>query len=99
MSDGLKIRQLRLRNWKNFLDVEVAIRDRVFLVGANAAGKSNFLDAFRFLRDLASPGGGFHEAVTQRGGTSSIRCLAARQRPDVEIHVELLDDKKASQWR
>ena len=99
MSDDLKIRKLRLRNWKNFLDVEVAIRDRVFLVGANAAGKSNFLDAFRFLRDLASPAGGFHEAVTQRGGTSAIRCLAARQRPDVEIHVELLDDKKASQWR
>ncbi|MDE0205121.1 MAG: AAA family ATPase [Candidatus Tectomicrobia bacterium] len=99
MSDNLKIRKLCLRNWKNFLDVEVAIGDRVFLVGANAAGKSNFLDAFRFLRDLASPGGGFHEAVMQRGGTSAVRCLAARQRPDVEIHVELRDDKKTSNWR
>lgn len=99
MSDDLKIRKLRLRNWKNFLDVDVAIGDRVFLVGANAAGKSNFLDVFRFLRDLASPGGGFHEAVARRGGTSAIRCLAARQRPDVEVHVELRDDRAASQWR
>lgn len=99
MSDDLKIRKLRLRNWKNFLDVEIAIEDRVFLVGANASGKSNFLDAFRFLRDLASPGGGFHEAVTRRGGTSAIRCLAARQRSDIEIHVELEDDRVASRWK
>ena len=38
MSD-LKIRRLRLRNWKNFADIEVAIEDRVFLVGPNASGK------------------------------------------------------------
>ena len=99
MSDDLKIRKLRLRNWKNFLDVEVAIEDRVFLVGANASGKSNFLDAFRFLRDLAIPGGGFHEAVIRRGGTSDIRCLAARQRPDIEVHVELQDDRNSSRWK
>ena len=46
MSKDLRFRRLRLRNWKNFLQVEVAVRDRLFLVGANAAGKSNFLDAF-----------------------------------------------------
>ena len=38
MSD-LTIRRLRLRNWKNFADVDVAIEDRVFLVGPNASGK------------------------------------------------------------
>ena len=79
MSSDLKIRRLRLRNWKNFVDVEVAIENRIFLVGPNASGKSNFLDVFRFLRDLASSGGGFQEAVRRRGGVSAIRCLAARQ--------------------
>lgn len=59
MSNDLKIRKLRLRNWKNFADVDVSIEDRVFLVGPNASGKSNFLDVFRFLRDLALAGGGF----------------------------------------
>ena len=63
MSKDLRFRRLRLRNWKNFLQVEVAVRDRLFLVGANAAGKSNFLDAFRFLRDVALSGSGFREAV------------------------------------
>ena len=54
----LKFTRLRLRNWKNFPAADVSIRDRMFLVGPNASGKSNLLDAFRFLRDLASPGGG-----------------------------------------
>ena len=54
----LRFRKLRLKNWKNFESVEVHLEDRMFLVGPNAAGKSNLLDALRFLRDLASVGGG-----------------------------------------
>jgi len=89
MSAETRFTQLRLQNWKNFANVDVALQDRVFLVGPNAAGKSNFLDVFRFLRDIASSGGGFREAVGRRGGVSAIRCLAARRYPDVEIAVEV----------
>ena len=99
MSNDLKFRSLRLQNWKNFARVEVAIQDRVFLVGPNASGKSNLLDVFRFLRDLASSGGGFQEAIgSRRGGVSAIRCLAARRYPDVEIHVELQEADDAPRW-
>lgn len=98
MSNDLKIRKLRLRNWKNFADAEVAIADRVFLVGPNASGKSNFLDVFRFLRDLALAGGGFQEAVRRRGGVSAIRCLAARRHPDIEVSVELTDERAGVAW-
>ena len=89
MSTCLRFRRLRLRNWKNFLQVDVALQDRLFLVGANASGKSNFLDAFRFLRDVALSG--FREAVLdrRRGGVGGIRSLAARRHPDVEIAVQL----------
>ena len=99
MSDNLKIRRLHLRNWKNFLNVEVAIEDRVFLVGPNASGKSNFLDVFRFLRDLASTGGGFQDAVLRRRGVSAIRCLAARRHSSIEVHVELQDSRAEAQWK
>ncbi|MGH9158404.1 MAG: AAA family ATPase [Vicinamibacteraceae bacterium] len=94
----MTFRSLRLQNWKNFSSVDVAIQDRVFLVGPNASGKSNLLDAFRFLRDLASSGGGFHEAIGQRGGVSAIRCLAARRYPDVEIHVGLEETERTHRW-
>ena len=100
MSRDLRFRRLRLQNWKNFLRVDVAIRDRVFLVGANASGKSNFLDVFRFLRDIALSGSGFREAVLhpRRGGVSGIRCLAARRYPDVEIAVELEEEGGGAPW-
>ena len=78
-----------LKNWKNFRHVDVRLRDRGFLVGPNASGKSNFLDVFRFLRDVAKPGGGLQRAVAGRGGLSRIRSLAARKEPNVEIRVEL----------
>ncbi|VVM08344.1 AAA family ATPase [Methylacidimicrobium tartarophylax] len=88
---SLKFCRLWLQNWKNFLEVEVDIGDRLFLVGPNASGKSNFLDAFRFLRDLALPGGGFREAIDRRWGVSAIRCLSARRNSDVEIRASLQD--------
>ena len=97
-NEKLKFIRLRLRNWKNFSAADVSIRDRMFLVGPNASGKSNFLDAFRFLRDLASPGGGLQEAVRRRGGVKAIRCLAARRWPDVEIHVELQGPSGGTNW-
>jgi predicted ATPase len=94
----MKFRKIALKNWKNFAAVEVEIPERLFLVGPNASGKSNFLDAFRFLRDLASSGGGFQEAVARRGGVSAIRCLAARRYPDIELRVELEDGHDSKRW-
>lgn len=87
-----------LENWRNFAQVKVALPHRVFLVGPNASGKSNFLDIFRFLRDIVSVGGGFQEAVRKRGGVSRLRCLAARRYPDVVIRVRMGDDEDLSAW-
>lgn len=78
-----------LKNWRNFRDVDVTLGNRAFLVGPNASGKSNFLDVFRFFRDIVKPGGGLQKAVSDRGGISKIRCLAARQYPNIELEVHL----------
>ena len=83
----LVLSHLRLDNWRNFVRVDVALQRRVFLVGANASGKSNFLDAFRFLADIVAVGGGFQEAVARRGGVSRIRSLSARRYPEVGIYA------------
>ncbi len=83
------ISRIKLKNWKNFKEIDVPLSSRTFLVGPNASGKSNLLDAFRFLRDIAKPGGGLQNAVLDRGGVSKIRCLAARTHPDVEIEIHL----------
>jgi predicted ATPase len=96
---SMRIRGVHLTNWKNFVSVDVEIRDRVFLVGPNASGKSSFLDVFRFLRDLASSGGGLGQAVARRGGLSALRCLAARRDPSVEIRVTLESEAGQPLWQ
>lgn len=75
----MRFTRIKLENWRNFLGVEVPLRRRMFLVGPNASGKSNFLDALRFLRDLADPQGGFQRATQIRRGVSQIRSLHARK--------------------
>ena len=84
------ITRMILKNWRNFKKVDVALRDRVYVIGPNASGKSNILDVLRFLRDIAKPeGGGLQKAVKDRGGITKLRCLLARKDPEVSIIIEL----------
>jgi len=93
---------LKLKNWRNFQRIDdIPLRQRQFIVGPNASGKSNLLDMFRFLRDIAkSEGGGLQKAVSDRGGISKIRCLAARRDPEIVIDISFSNDPdEASLWR
>jgi len=84
------ITRLSLKNWRNFKKVDIHLRDRVYLIGPNASGKSNLLDVMRFLRDVAkAEGGGLQKAVKDRGGLTKLRCLLARNDPEISIKIEV----------
>jgi len=85
----MRVTRLILKNWKNFPSVDVALGPRVFLVGPNASGKSNLLDAIRFLRDVVVEGGLQKALGESRGGLSKIRSLSARKDPEVRIEIHL----------
>ncbi|MBN2378481.1 AAA family ATPase, partial [candidate division WOR-3 bacterium] len=96
----MRISRLRLKNWMNFREADVKLRDRAFIVGPNASGKSNLLDVFRFLKKVANTG--FKEAVEERGGVTKIRSFWARRYSDIEIDVELSsgeDNGAPPDWR
>lgn len=81
---------LRLENWRNFRRVDLPLRERMFIVGPNASGKTNLLDAFRFLADIAKPKGSLAAAIEDRGGFGRIRSLHAHgQSSQVAIGIEL----------
>jgi len=96
----MQLTRLRLRNWRNFRAVDVALQRRMFLLGPNASGKSNLLDAIRFLRDVADPQGGLARAVAHpsRQSVSQIRSLHARAQPNVEVGLELELDGDDQPW-
>lgn len=84
------VTRLILKNWRNFRSLDVSFRETTYVLGPNASGKSNLMDALRFISDVAKDdGGGLQAAVAGRGGISSIRCLHARRDPEVSISVEL----------
>lgn len=99
MNPAMRFSHLRLRNWRNFTAVDVALAKRMFVVGPNAIGKSNLLDVFRFLRQLTLEGGGLAQAVKARRGLSRLRSLHHRgANSNVEIEVTV-DDGKGGTWR
>ena len=85
----MKILRLKVKNWKNFQNIDVTLQDIMFLTGPNASGKSNFIEIFRFLHDIVKRGGGLQQSIEDHGGFSKIRCLFARSHPNVEIEVHL----------
>lgn len=95
------VTRLKLKNWRNFRAIDVPLREVSYLLGPNASGKSNFLDAFRFLRDVSkSKGGGLQTAVADRDGISKLRCLHARTDNEVLIDIELASTAdSAPEWR
>lgn len=94
----MRISRIKLVNWKNFKDATVALKHRVFIVGPNASGKSNFLDAIRFLRDIVRQGGSLQEAVRIRDGVSKIRCVAARRNSDITVGIEITNTDDKPEW-
>ncbi|WP_089726556.1 AAA family ATPase [Candidatus Thiosymbion oneisti] len=94
----MQITRIKLKNWLNFRKMEVALAESTYVIGPNAAGKSNFLDVFRFLRTVSSPsGGGLSKAVAERGGLKKLRCLQARRDPEVRIQVRVVSGAGESQ--
>ncbi len=94
----LRFARLHLENWRNFVEADLIFGGRAFLVGPNASGKSNLLDALRFLHQIAAIGGGFQAAVSSRGGVKGLRCLAARRYSDIRLQVEIGDGEEAPIW-
>lgn len=94
------ITRLKLENWRNFADVDIPLRDRAFIIGPNASGKSNLLDAIRFLRDVAKrDGGGLQAAVRRRGGVRQIRSLSSHANSGVIIEARLSRDAdEPAEW-
>lgn len=87
------ITQLKLKNWRNFRHLAVPLRSRTYIIGANASGKSNLLDVFRFLRDICKPaGGGLQKAIEDRDGITKLRCVHARNDNEVLINIAISEE-------
>lgn len=97
---ALRFTSIRLTNWRNFRDAEMRLEKRAFITGPNASGKSNLLDAIRFLRDVAKPTGGLAAALAEfgRNGLTGVRSLHARDPSHLEFQVGVGNDDAPRRW-
>lgn len=61
----MNISKIEIKNFKSFKDVSVNLNDFNVVIGACAAGKSNFIEAFNFLKDLSED---WMDAFGRHGG-------------------------------
>src|SRR5437867_3945589 len=66
------LRRVRIRGYKSIAFCDVTLEPLTILVGRNASGKSNFLDALAFLQDILRFG--VNGAVDEHGGADAILC-------------------------
>lgn len=79
------LRRVRIRGYKSIAFCDVSLQPLTVLVGRNAAGKSNFLDALAFLRDTMETS--VTEAVKRRGGWRAIVCRGGDMQK-IEFEIE-----------
>ena len=71
MKDSTFITRVILKNYKSIASCDVQLGPLMFLVGRNGAGKSNFLDALRFVADALNSS--LDHALRSRGGINDVR--------------------------
>jgi predicted ATPase len=89
------LRRVRIRGYKSIAFCDVQLAPLTVLVGRNASGKSNFLDALAFLRDLLEMRA--TEAVNARKGWRSIHCRTGST-PHIEVGFEATFESFKSTW-
>ena len=71
MKNSTFIKRVILKNYKSIAACDVQLQPLTFLVGRNGSGKSNFLDALRFVADALNSSLG--HALRDRGGINDVR--------------------------
>ncbi len=81
----MPIKRIHIENFKSFSEIDVELSRFSVVIGSNAAGKSNFISAFRFLRDIARHG--LINAIAMQGGADYIRNTKIGSERDLVVQV------------
>ena len=91
------ISRVQIESFRSIASCDVQLGSLMFIVGGNGSGKSNFLDALRFIADALR--GSLDKALDARAGLAEVRRRTGAGRPpDVKIGLQLNLDAEAHAW-
>jgi predicted ATPase len=82
------LRRVKIRNYKSIGKADVELGHLTILVGRNGSGKSNFLDALRFVADSLQTS--VDHAIKSRGGIEAVRRRSTGHPRNFAIVLEAL---------
>ncbi|RCV63658.1 putative ATPase [Methanophagales archaeon] len=87
----MQIKKIIVSNFKSFEEVEIEVGKFNVLIGANASGKSNFINILQFLKDIVE--NGLDNAISMQGGVDYIRNIniGVSKNLSVELHIDSKD--------
>jgi len=86
----MRLTRVSARNFKSFRELDIRLDNLNVLIGANASGKSNFVQLFTFVRDIVESG--LENAVSIQGGAQYLRNVNCAGDDRVEIELDLEPD-------
>jgi len=92
----MAIKKIKISNFKSFKDLEIKLDKFNVLIGANASGKSNFIQIFKFLRDITNYG--LDNAISMQGGIEYLRNVNVGSSENFSLEV-VSDQKSVSLLR
>jgi predicted ATPase len=81
----MPIKRIHIENFKSFSSIDVELSRFCVVIGSNAAGKSNFISVFKFLRDIARHG--VVNAIAMQGGADYLRNTRIGNERDLVVQV------------
>lgn len=84
----MAIKEITVKNFKSFSHLSLQLSSLNVLIGANAAGKSNLLELFRFLKNINQEG--LENAIALSGGVSYLlnRTIGSQKPLSIKITYE-----------
>jgi predicted ATPase len=79
------IEKIRVKNFRSFKDIELNLGNLNIVIGANASGKSNFVQIFKFLRDITTLG--LENAISLQGGIEYLRNINIGSSENLSLEV------------
>jgi len=88
----MQIKKIKVSNFKSFEEEEIELGRFNVLIGANASGKSNFINIFQFFKDIVD--NGLDNAISMQGGVDYIKNIniGASKNLSIELYIDSKDE-------
>ncbi|MCH7555964.1 MAG: AAA family ATPase [Planctomycetes bacterium] len=82
----MAIKRIKVSNFKSFKELDLELGNFNVIIGANASGKSNFTQIFKFLTQIEE--NSLNDVISMHGGLESLRNLKIGSASDFEMQIQ-----------